>query len=297
MITKYINSIFLKPQVSCRKMILMVLFIYVFSIYGFSQKQKDTIAHKETTWQLLTYDIGNVFKGVGYSYTRPLYWKNKQWKTFGLTTAGSGLIYLFDNKTSEYSKNQKEKIPRFIQQYGEKVGSPQYNYMLTGSVYATGLLIKDEKLRRTGVLLLASATSAGLLQQVFKSAVGRARPSSKRGKDTFDPFNSSRNFHSFPSGHAILAFTNAYAIAKQFKNPWLKSGIYTLGLVPGVSRLWDGEHWLSDVALGVAISIFTVESIDKYLDRKLYKKYNNDSKKISWDLHFAPGQIGFTGHF
>ena len=110
MIAKYINSIFFKLQVSYRKVILIVLCIHVFSMYSFSQKQKDTIAKKETTWQLLTYDIGNVFKGVGYSYTRPLYWKEKQWKTFGLTTAGSGLIYLFDDKTSEYSKKQKEKI-------------------------------------------------------------------------------------------------------------------------------------------------------------------------------------------
>ena len=69
--------------------------------------------------------------------------------------------------------------------------------------------------------------------------VGRARPVANLGKDTFDPFNSSRNFHSFPSGHALLAFTNAYAIGKQFKNPWVKAGIYTVGAIPGISRVWD----------------------------------------------------------
>jgi membrane-associated phospholipid phosphatase len=169
--------------------------------------------------------------------------------------------------------------------------------MLTGGIYLTGLFAKDEKLRRTGVLLIASASSAGLLQQILKTAVGRARPISGKGKDTFDPFNSSRIFHSFPSGHAMLAFTNAYAIAKQFKNPWLKAGIYTVGLVPGVSRIWDGQHWFSDVALGIAISIFTVESIDKYLDRKYDKKYNEHDKKVSWNLNILPGQVGITARF
>lgn len=101
------------------------------------------------------------------------------------------------------------------------------------------MITKNEKLRRTGVLLISSAISAGLLQQVLKSVVGRARPVANLGKDTFDPFNSSRNFHSFPSGHALLAFTNAYAIGKQFKNPWVKAGIYTVGAIPGISRVWD----------------------------------------------------------
>jgi len=160
------------------------------------------------------------------------------------------------------------------------------------------LFAKNEKLRRTGVLLVASASSAGLLQQLTKSLIGRARPLSGKGKDTFDPFNPDRRYHSFPSGHAILAFTNAYAIGKQFKNPWIKGGIYALGLVPGVSRLWDGEHWLSDVALGFAISIFTVESIDKYLDRRYDSKYNEQKqKKISWNLNLGIGKVGVIGQF
>ncbi|WP_411029651.1 phosphatase PAP2 family protein [Spongiimicrobium sp. 3-5] len=250
-----------------------------------------------TTWQLFKYDIGNVFGGVGYSYSRPLHWQGKDWGIFGATMGGTGLLYIFDEETSEFARNQRGGIPKFIKTYGTNFGSPQYNYMFTGGVYLTGLFGKNEKLRRTGVLLISSATSAGLLQQLTKSLIGRARPVSGKTKDTFDPFNASRDFHSFPSGHTMLAFTNAYAIAKQFKNPWVKAGIYTVGLVPGVSRLWDGEHWLTDVALGVAISIFTVESIDRYLDKKYSEKYNAQDKKISWDLRFAPGQMGIVARF
>ncbi|WP_282132139.1 phosphatase PAP2 family protein [Cellulophaga baltica] len=251
----------------------------------------------ETTWQSFKYDLGSVFGGVGYSYTRPLHWQGKQWATLGAITAGTGILYIFDEETSNFSIRQKEGIPEFIRDYGSEFGSPQYNYMFTGGVYLTGLVTKNEKLRRTGVLLIASATSAGLLQQLTKSLVGRARPVSGKTKDTFDPFNPSRNFHSFPSGHTMLAFTNAYAIAKQFKNPWTKAGIYTVGLIPGVSRMWDGQHWLTDVALGVAISIFTVESIDRYLNGRYDEKYNDQSKKVSWNLDLGPGKIGIVGRF
>lgn len=251
----------------------------------------------ETNWNNFTYDIVSIFGGVGYSYKRPLHWKGKQWQTLSMVAAGTGLLFIIDNETSEFAVRQKEGIPNFVRSYGTEFGSPQYNYMFTGGVYLTGLFSKNEKLRRTGVLLVASATSTGLLQQLAKSIVGRARPESGKTKDTFDPFSAEKRFHSFPSGHTMLAFTNAYTIAKHFKNPFVKAGIYTVGLVPGVSRLWDGKHWLTDIALGVAISIFTVESIDRYLDSRYNEKYHQGAKKISWNLNFAPSQIGVTANF
>ncbi|GGD92381.1 phosphatase PAP2 family protein [Maribacter cobaltidurans] len=264
-------------------------------IYATAQtKDLDTV---NSRWHMLTYDMGNIFKGVGHSYSRPFHWKGEQWADFGMVVGGTGLVYLFDDNTSRLIRNNREGVPRWIRDYGELYGSPENNYIATTGVYLTGLFLKNEKLRRTGVLLIASATSAGLLQQVLKSAVGRARPLAELGKDTFDPFNSSRNFHSFPSGHAILAFTNAYAIAKQFKNPWLKAGIYTVGAIPGISRVWDGQHWLSDMVFAFAISIATVESIDRYLDSKYDQKYNDQSKKLSWNLTFGPGQVGLNIEF
>lgn len=292
------NQIFRKKS----KMILILLFSLMGLVRGHGQKPvssqtQNTYDVAQTNWQLFKYDVGSIFGGIGYSYTRPLHWQGKQWGTFGAITAGTGLLYIFDEETSEFSIRQKEGIPMFIRDYGSEFGSPQYNYMFTGVVYLTGLFTKNKKLRRTGVLLIASATSAGLLQQLTKSLVGRARPVSGKTKDTFDPFNSSRNYHSFPSGHAILAFTNAYAIAKQFKNPWVKTGIYTAGLIPGISRLWDGQHWLTDVALGIAISIFTVESIDRYLDGRYSEKYNEQEKKVSWNLSFSPNRLGVTARF
>lgn len=271
----------------------IILFSVIFLLALPIQSQKENILDStQTRWKMFTYDVGNMFKGVGHSYLGPTGWQGKQWAQFGAVMGGTGLIYLFDDNTSEFIRNQQESVPEVIREYGEFYGNPANNYLATSGVYFAGLITKNEKLRRTGVLLISSATSAGLLQQVLKSVVGRARPVAELGKDTFDPFNSSRNFHSFPSGHALMAFTNAYAIGKQFKNPWLKAGIYTLGAVPGISRVWDGQHWLSDVALSFAISIVTVESIDRYLDKKYDQKYNDHSKDVSWNLNFGPGTLG-----
>ncbi len=277
------------------KKILLILFIA--SLHNLNG-QNISNDPPESRWNMFKYDMGNVFLGMGHAYSRPLHWKGDQWGDFGVTVLGTGVAYLFDDPVYDYASGIKENVPKVIRDYGFEYGSPANNYMITGGVYAVGLIAKNEKLRRTGVLLISSASTAGLLQQIMKSAFGRARPLSGLSKDTFNPlWSGDKNFHSFPSGHAILAMTNAHAIAKQFKNLWVKSGIYTLGAIPAVSRLWEGKHWLSDVVLSVVISIFTVESIDRYLDKKYNEKYNASNKKISWNLNFGPGTVGLKLEF
>lgn len=57
----------------------------------------------------------------------------------------------------------------------------------------------------------------------------------------------------------------AHSIAKQFDNIYTKIGIYSVASIIPISRLVADAHWLSDVALGTAISIIVVDSVDKFL--------------------------------
>ena len=209
---------------------------------------------------------------------------------------GTGALYTFDEDSSDWFRNQEDDIPRVIKETGYYLGKPLYNYSINGGVYLIGLFTKNEKWRKTGVLLISSSVTVGLIQTVSKTLVGRARPIADVGKGSFEPFSKEAAYHSFPSGHTILAFTTAYAIGKQFKNPWVKGGIYTLGLVSPVSRLWSGAHWLTDVALSIAVSVVVVDSIDKYLNKERYpQQFSKD--KISWSLEVGPGTVGLRGSF
>ncbi|KAF2519174.1 phosphatase PAP2 family protein [Flavobacterium salilacus subsp. salilacus] len=247
----------------------------------------------KTMWQDFTYDIGNVFMGAGYTYTRPLHWQGDDFLTLGGVAAGTYGLYLVDDNIREELLSHKEDVPQAILDYGWYAGSPQNNYGFTGAVYLTGLFTKNPKLRRTGVLLISSATTTGFLQQLTKSAVGRARPGSDLGKNHFRPFGGSAKYRSFPSGHGVLTFTNAHVIAKQFENIWVKAGIYAIGVVPGISRIYADAHWASDVFLSWATSYFVVEAIDIYLDRKYDEKYNNKKPlQTSFTLTFSGNLIG-----
>lgn len=247
----------------------------------------------KTIWQEFTFDIGNILKGVGYAYSRPLHWQRNDFFTLGGVAVGTIGLYVVDDKIRKEFLSHKEKIPKTILDYGWYAGSPQNNYGFTGAVYLTGLFTKNEKLRRTGVLLISSATATGFVQQLSKSLVGRARPGTNLGKNHFKPFGGSPSYRSFPSGHSVLTFTNAHVIAKQFKNKWVKLGIYAIGMTPGISRIYDDVHWASDIFLSWAMSYFIVEAIDIYLNKKYDEKYNPSKiNKSSLNITFGGNRIG-----
>ena len=274
---------------------------YIFLFFAvLSLSAQDVKSPKQDKlWNNFTYDLGNIFGGVGYAYSRPLHWQGNDFANFGYLTGGTLLLFTVDDEINDWTNGFREDVPNVILDYGHEYGSPENNYMLTGGVYLAGLFTKNEKLRRTGVLLISSATAGGFLQQVSKRIIGRARPKSGDSSSTFDPFHLDRvfNYDSFPSGHAMLAFSNAYAIAKQFKSPWVKVGLYTLGSIPGFVRVVDNFHWFSDVAFSTVLSIFIVESIDRYLDTKYDEKYNQTAKKVSWNLSFGPNTMGVSLRF
>ncbi|GAA4275615.1 phosphatase PAP2 family protein [Aquimarina mytili] len=293
------------------KTLLLSILIYLttYTIYSQdteviknSEEAKDSIHVKDsqnamTRWQMIKYDGVSVFGGVKHVYTSPLRWKGKDWLTFGGIMAGNAILLAVDEPANDIFAKQGNGVPDLIKEAGFRFGKPLLNYGLTTSVYTLGLLTKNEKIRKTGVLLIASATAGGLLQTLSKTAIGRARPLTGEGNLSFRFWSSEAGYHSFPSGHAILSFTTAHAFAKQFDNLFVKGGIYALGLVTPVSRLWDGAHWLTDVTLGLALSVVIVDSVDNYLKKDKRYVHGDKKHKIRWNLRFGASQIGLVGRF
>lgn len=278
------------------KNVLAALFLAMFSLTSFAQKvPKHSLP---TTWQLLKYDGVSAFKGLTTTYAKPLQWDKNDYLTAGAILVGTGAMYLIDEESTQWFIDQEEDIPGLIKDFGWYYGSPQNNYALNGAVYLYGLFTKNDKIRKTGVLLISAASTAGLIQTFSKVIVGRARPGGGEGPASFKPFSNEGGYHSFPSGHTILSFTTAYAIGKQFKNPFIKAGIYTVGMIAPISRLWAGAHWLSDVGLSMAISVVVVDAIDNYLNQERdYGPSDPTKNKISWNFNVGMGRVGITGTF
>lgn len=274
-------------------LLLLLTLLFIASALSAQNNSKDSLP---TTWELLKYDGVSAFGGLKTTYTQPLKWQKDDFITAGAIIGGTAVLYIFDDEANEWFRNQEDDIPMFIQDFGWYYGSPQNNYAINGAVYLYGLFTKNEKVRRTGVLMISAATTAGIIQSISKTVVGRTRPKEGTEKGDFKPFSGEPNYHSFPSGHTILSFTTAYALSKQFQNPFVKAGILGIGLIAPASRLWEGAHWLTDVGLSLALSVLVVDSIDNYLTRE--RNYGPEKEKgISWKMNIGLGRIGITGSF
>ena len=63
--------------------------------------------------------------------------------------------------------------------------------------------------------------------------------------------------HSFPSGHTATAFAIFFGLALFIKKSWLKVVLIFLAALGGYSRIYLGQHFLTDVIAGSVIGVFT----------------------------------------
>lgn len=68
------------------------------------------------------------------------------------------------------------------------------------------------------------------------------------------PLNGLSGNYSFTSGHSFITFSWASVTASACKeNKIIVAGLYTLASLVGISRIYQGEHWASDVVAGAAM--------------------------------------------
>jgi undecaprenyl-diphosphatase len=102
--------------------------------------------------------------------------------------------------------------------------------------------------RRTGAALAVGITSSFLFVDLsLKPMVSRVRPCETLHVQIYDVMTSPHS-HSFPSGHASMAFASAWILGARFRR--LRLPLLILAAMIAVSRVTVGAHWPSDIAVG-----------------------------------------------
>ena len=121
-------------------------------------------------------------------------------------------------------------------------------------------LVARYVLRRPGLatralFVFASVAASGLLVDVVKALVGRARPGLWLDDGIYGFFFLRRStvYQSFPSGHTACATGACFALAALA--PCYRLRLMAAGLLIGLTRVVVTAHYLSDVLCAAALSL------------------------------------------
>ena len=137
--------------------------------------------------------------------------------------------------------------------------------------YASALLTRHESLANGTLNVAAAYITSDLVESALKPVIGRERPSVEGNSHRFHPFTASGDWHSFPSAHVAHITAIAQAISMQTQSRPLTVLCASLVTLVAWDRIYEDQHWTSDVtataALTSAISAVTVKWLESHWPR------------------------------
>jgi len=184
-------------------------------------------------------------------------------------------------------------IKPFVDTLAE-VGDSKYSLVPTGitAIFLMLLYFVDPSTLRARLyawlagasgFIFVSVAYSGILTNVIKMLVGRARPYRAESLNwpEFHLLPGTGAFHSFPSGHANTVF--AIALAVGLLAPPLRRWLFALAVIIGFCRVLQFQHFISDTLGGALLAVVTT-----YWLRDLFARGNIVFRKE------ADGRVALT---
>lgn len=210
-------------------------------------------------------------------WTSPFHLKWKHVALAGATLAVTAVLIANDESIyrSFHDYRERHKWVRDWSPRATQLGVFAVPYGISGAFVLGGLVFADDYARNTGWLAIEAMLHSGLVVQLGKHLGGRQRPFYENGVDNwvgpvgffkrYQTGDSFSHYNAFPSGHTVTIFSLATVIASRYPRPIFVPLIcYTAATISGLSRLTEGDHWMSDVfvaaVLGYAVGRMVVRN-------------------------------------
>lgn len=197
----------------------------------------------------------NQFKDESIKFFKqPANWQNNDWLKLGIAGAAAFAIMQTDQtiraeilKDRSFTKSIPIEAGRL---YGEL-----YSPLIFAGVFGlNGLLNNDKTSKKIGYEIIQTTLYAGVITTALKLSFGRSRPFTENGSKSFGTWSIfDDSFHSFPSGHATIAFSISTVLAKNTESDLVKVLCYIPAVFTAFSRVYHDKHWTSDVFFGSLI--------------------------------------------
>lgn len=232
----------------------VVVFI-VCSLVSFS-----SLAQKDST--------GSMGKGYFKSYlkdTRDLILfpgeiKKQDWVFISTAVASTGLAFYFDEEIENAFRKSNLRTTNHtpVDYTLGAVGLGIFSAASAAILFVAGKQKENEYWVWLSMLQWKTVGLAAGFSRVPKLLAQRHRPNPEsiliNPWNWEGPFNGLTGNYSFASGHTFIAFSWASVTASAcHENKVLVAGLYTLAGLVGISRVYQSEHWASDVIAGAAM--------------------------------------------
>jgi len=180
-----------------------------------------------------------------------------QWYEPLAVVGGIALTASLDETVANHFRDHRSETGDDVANAWAKVGTIGVG-VVTAGVLAGGLLSHNDKVTHAGLRLLFSAAVAGVAAKGMQFVIGRETPLENTSAWDFDPGHTDT---SFPSTHASLAFAMAASLSDDIHRTWATVGLYGVATGVGVARVYQLEHWVSDVVGGAALGITSAKLV------------------------------------
>jgi len=216
----------------------------------------DTVSVSRGIGETVVSDLGIFLDDAGGFFTSPLRFTGRDWLHTAGFAGGTVLLMTTDEWIQKrVDRDTDQTLNGDFWDYPTEYGRVQYANIFSLATYALGLFTGNDDIRVTGRLAFTSLTTSGITVMVVRLIFGRSRPTAGRGAWDFNWFETSNELQSFPSGHTTVAFALSTVLAERIDTWWARIGFYGLASLTGFARIYNNQHWFSDVVVGAALGL------------------------------------------
>jgi len=198
----------------------------------------------------------------------------------GLVLVSTAALWPVDAKVAEALQKPDRQANRIFQSLatGVRVVAVPGAVVIGTTMYVAGRLAHSPWMADVGLHGEEALLAGDIVNTAIKWTAGRGRPFVEGDTNPHDyrlmrGWRRGRDYSSFPSGHALAAFSAAAAVTNETAH-WWKAGewyvapvLYAGATAVALSRLYNNQHWASDVIMGAGIGIFAGNKIVRFNHR------------------------------
>ena len=176
------------------------------------------------------------------------------------------LGFYFDDTVRDFMAEHQTTALRSFMRYVSLFGDWPLHVAFGLLLLAIAWIRDSKKWTRIFLAMLIAMSLAGVTGEVIKRTIPRPRPSVHTDMRWGGPRFSSK-YHSFPSGHVDAS--TAFFCTLFLANRRIGLACFPIPILIGLSRMYLGAHYLSDVVCAVVLGILCALFVAHFLFRQI----------------------------